>query len=259
MRERVVNAAQRFVALDLGTARTRSLSLGGHAMADLPSVIVRGPDAVRPIRHGMVIDPGACLRLVRLALQDTRLYDSRPLERVLAGVPLAASRSDRGAVRAAVAEIAGCEVRLVDEPLAAAVGAGLDVLDSRPGLVLDVGAGIVEVVAFSEGAVIDAAALQLSATTGAGLASYALEGVVDMTAALARRLRAGARPATRARGLVVTGGGARQEELLRRLRGSVRLPISVATQPQHATVRGLMRLCLQPSLAARARPDRSWS
>ncbi|MFD0477208.1 hypothetical protein ACFQ0B_60120 [Nonomuraea thailandensis] len=58
---------------------------------------------------------------------------------------------------------------------------------------------------------------------------------------------------------MVTGGGARQEELLRRLRGSVRLPISVATQPQHATVRGLMRLCLQPSLAARARPDRSWS
>ncbi|MFB4263751.1 rod shape-determining protein [Nonomuraea sp. GTA35] len=250
-----MTAARRFVALDLGTARTRSLALDGHAMADRASVVARGPDAVRPIRHGMVIDPGACLRLVRLALRDTRLYDSRPLERVLAGVPLAASRSDRGAVRAAVAEVAGCEVRLVDEPLAAAVGAGLDVLDTRPCLVLDVGAGIVEVVAFSEGTVIDAAALQLSATTGAGLASYALEGVVDMTAALARRLSA----AARARGLVVTGGGARQERLLRRLRASVRLPISVAAQPQHATVRGLMRLCLQPDLAARGKPDRSRS
>ncbi|MFC7108117.1 hypothetical protein ACFQQB_51555 [Nonomuraea rubra] len=42
VRERVVNAGRRLVALDLGTARTRSLAMGGNAMADLPSVIARG-------------------------------------------------------------------------------------------------------------------------------------------------------------------------------------------------------------------------
>ncbi|MEU8364716.1 rod shape-determining protein [Nonomuraea sp. NPDC048882] len=251
-----MSPARRFLALDLGTARTRSLAVGGHAIADRPSAIVRclpGPgrtDVASPIRHGMVADPGACLRLVRMAVQDTRHYDIRPLELVLAGVPVAASPSDRAAVRAAVAEVAGCEVRLVEEPLAAAVGVGIDVLDPRPCLLLDVGAGIVEAVAIRAGVVIDAAALQLSATTGAGLASYALESVVDMTASLQRRLPEDVRPAARARGLLVTGGGAQQELLLRRLRGALRLPVSAAPQPQHATIRGLMRLCLQPELAS---------
>ncbi|WP_214107998.1 rod shape-determining protein [Acrocarpospora catenulata] len=252
----------RLAALDLGTARTRSLALDRNALADWPSAIMKrssvsgATDLVRPIRHGMVADPDACRRLVRMVLHDTRLYDKRPLARVLAGVPMAASASDRRAVRAAVTEIAGCEVTLVEEPLAAAVGVGLDVIGPRPCLVLDVGAGIVEAVALGEGAVIDAVALQLSATTGMGLAEYALESVVNMTAGLIRRLPADSRRATRARGLVVTGGGAHQELLLSRLRATLRLPISAAPQPQHATVRGLMRLCLQPSLAASlALPD----
>jgi actin-like ATPase involved in cell morphogenesis len=251
-----MNPTRRLMALDLGTARTRSLAVGGHAIADRPTAIVRGSsassktDVVRPIRHGMVADPAACLRLVRMAVQDTRHYSLRPLEQVLAGVPVAASHSDRQAVRAAVAEIAGCEVRLVEEPLAAAVGVGLDVLDPRPCLLLDVGAGIVEAVAIGQGAVTDAVALQLSATTSAGLAAYALESVVDMTASLLGRLPTTSRPAARARGLVVTGGGAHQELLLRRLRATMRLPVSAAPQPQHVTVRGLMRLCLQPALAA---------
>ncbi|WP_431930309.1 rod shape-determining protein [Nonomuraea jabiensis] len=239
----------RLVALDLGTARTRSLALSGHAIAERPSTIMRrasgAADVVRPIRYGMVADPGACLRLVRLVLQDTRLYDGRPPARVLAGVPMAASPSDRRAVHAAVSEIAGCEVTLVEEPLAAAVGVGLDVLDPRPCLVLDVGAGIVEAVAIGGGAAADAVSLQLSATTSAGLPPYALESVVDMTAGLLRRMPT----ASRARGLVVTGGGAHQEQLLSRLRAALRLPINVAPQPQHATIRGLMRLCLQPALA----------
>ncbi|MEU6787322.1 rod shape-determining protein [Nonomuraea angiospora] len=238
---------RRLVALDLGTARTRSLS--GDAIADRPSAIMGRAsgvaDVVRPIRHGMVADPGACVRLVRLVLQDTRLYDGRPPARVLAGVPIAASPSDRRAVHGAVSEIAGCEVTLVEEPLAAAVGVGLDVLDPRPCLVLDVGAGIVEAVAIGGGAVADAVSLQLGATTAAGLPPYALESVVDMTAGLLRRLPAG----SRSRGLAVTGGGAHQELLLSRLRTALRLRITVAPQPQHATIRGLMRLCLQPALA----------
>ncbi|MEU6716107.1 rod shape-determining protein [Nonomuraea sp. NPDC046802] len=251
-----MSPARRFLALDLGTARTRSLVLGGHAIADRPSAIRRRSsasgeaDVVRPVRHGMVTDPGACLRLVRLAVQDTRIYDSRPLERVLAGVPVAASPSDRKMVRAAVAAVAGCEVALVEEPLAAAVGVGLDVLGSRPRLLLDVGAGIVEAVLLDGGVVTDAVALQLSATTGTGLTSYVLEGVVDMTAGLLRRLPAAARPAARERALVVTGGGAYQEQLLGRLRAALRMPVTAAPQPQHATVRGLMRLCLQPALAS---------
>ncbi|KAB8193048.1 hypothetical protein FH608_022200 [Nonomuraea phyllanthi] len=252
---------QAYVALDLGTARTRSLSSGGFAIADRPSAVGSasavgsGPDGtsaqVRPIRHGMVADPGACLRLVHLVLRDAQLSGAWPLERVLTGVPVAATASDRRALSTAVSEAAGCEATLVEAPLAAAVGAGLDIADPRPYLLLDVGAGIVEAVAVRGGVVVDAAALQLSATTGTGLLPYAMEGVVDMTAALLRRLPEHLRPAARENGLTVTGGGAQQEQLLQRLRAVLRIPVSATPEPQHATIRGLTRLCLQPALAGR--------
>ncbi|NUW38645.1 rod shape-determining protein [Nonomuraea rhodomycinica] len=290
-----------FVALDLGTARTRSLAAGGFAIADRPSAVpahprrptapdpdrtpapgaqgrtpapgdpgrtrapgdpggaaapgglgrasTAGSGLVRPLRHGMVADPGACHRLVRLVLHDARLSGAWPLERVLAGVPVAATASDRAAVRAAVSEAAGCAVTLVEEPLAAAVGAGLDVAGSRPVLLLDVGAGIVEAVVIRDGVVTDALALQLSATTGTGLPSYALDGVVEMTARLLRRLPARLRPAARDGGLLLTGGGALQPRLAHRLRETLRLPVEAAPEPAHATVRGLTRLCLQPAMA----------
>ncbi|GAA3163589.1 rod shape-determining protein [Nonomuraea roseoviolacea] len=332
---------QAFVALDLGTARTRSLSAGGFAIADRPSAVpahprrptahahgrstapdqgwatapdreegvapgrgrsaapdrartpdpdrgwtpapgahggatmpgdlgevatlghrgragapgdpgrtaTPGPGLVRPLRHGMVADPGACHRLVRLVLHDARLSGAWPLDRVLAGVPVAATASDRAAVRTAVSEAAECAVTLVEEPLAAAVGAGLDVTGSRPVLLLDVGAGIVEAVVIRDGVVTDALALQLSATTRTGLPSYALDGVVEMTARLLRRLPARLRPAARDGGLFLTGGGALQPGLTHRLRETLRLPVEVAPDPAHATVRGLTRLCLRPALA----------
>ncbi|MFI6787383.1 rod shape-determining protein [Nonomuraea sp. NPDC050383] len=247
-----------YVALDLGTSRTRWLSASACVVADRPSAVPSGVGApgwgsagpVRPIRHGMVADPGACLRLVDLVLRDARPPDGRPLERAMVGVPVAATPSDRRAVRAAVAEAAACEVTLVEEPLAAAVGAGLDVTDPRPCLLLDVGAGIVEIVAIRDGAITDAAALQLSATTGAGLLPYALEGVVEMTAGLLRRLPACLRATARGNGLLVTGGGAQQGQLLHRLHTALRMPVTAAPHPAHATIRGLTRLCLQPALAA---------
>ncbi|MEO3796456.1 rod shape-determining protein [Nonomuraea sp. B10E15] len=244
------------VALDLGTARTRALTSSGVAIADRPSAVVASPpvadvaDPVRPIRHGMIADPGACLRLVRLVLRDVQTAGDRSMEQVVVGVPVAASPSDRRAVRTAVSEAAGCGVTLVEEPLAAAVGVGLDVTGSRPFLLLDVGAGIVEAVAIRDGAISDAVAIQLGATTSAGLLPYVLDGVVDMTAALLRRLPAQLRVAARAHGLTVTGGGALQAQLLSRLDTVLRMPVSTPPEPQHVTVRGLMRLCLQPALAA---------
>ncbi|NUW33115.1 rod shape-determining protein [Nonomuraea sp. SMC257] len=214
-----------------------------------PSTAGSGSGLVRPLRHGMVADPGACHRLVRLVLHDARLSGAWPLDRVLAGMPVAATASDRAAVRTAVSEAAGCAVTLVEEPLAAAVGAGLDVTDPRPALLLDVGAGIVEAVVIRDGVVTDALALQLSATTGTGLPAYALDGVVEMTARLLRRLPARLRPAARDGGLLLTGGGATQPRLAHRLRETLRLPVEAAPEPAHATVRGLTRLCLQPALA----------
>ncbi|MFG3436064.1 rod shape-determining protein [Nonomuraea sp. NPDC047897] len=242
----------RYAALDVGTARVRSLTPGGPAIVDRRSA---GAAAlVRPVRHGMVAEPAACRRLVHDVLLDALPGGLWPLERVLAGVPVAATASDRRALRTAVHEAAGCEVTLVEEPLAAAVGVGVDVTDARPCMVLDVGAGIVEAVVIRDGAITDAVAVQLSATTREGLPRHAMDSVVEMTAGLFRRIPAHQRPTARDNGLLVTGGGALQAELLRLLRDALRMRVSVTPEPAHATVRGLTRLCLQPYLAARIGP-----
>ncbi|MER7502712.1 rod shape-determining protein [Nonomuraea pusilla] len=233
-----------------------SRSAGAPGLAEVPaSPGAEGLGSVWPIRHGMVVDPGACHRLARVVLQDARLAGAWPPRRVLVGVPVAATASDRRAVRVAVEEAAedpsGCEVVLVEEPLAAAVGSGVDVTGPRPCLLLDVGAGIVEAAAIRDGAITDAVALQLSATTRSGLPPYAVDAVVEMTAGLLRRLPAHLRAAVRDDGLLLTGGGAPQAELAHRLRGELRMPVTVAPEPAHATIRGLVRLCLEPALAAR--------
>ncbi|MEU4403020.1 hypothetical protein AB0F88_00755 [Streptosporangium sp. NPDC023963] len=74
-----MSPTRRLMALDLGTARTRSLTVCGPTIADRPSSIVRrsstsgGRDVVQPIRHGMVADPDACLRLLRRLRAALRL------------------------------------------------------------------------------------------------------------------------------------------------------------------------------------------
>ncbi|MGV9304166.1 rod shape-determining protein [Nonomuraea sp. NPDC003727] len=247
-----------YAVLDLGTVRTRSLTSGTFAIAERLSAVPAGapgttaPSGLRwPIRHGVVADPAACRRLVDIVLYDARLAGTWPLERILVGVPVAATASERRSLRTAVIEAAECPVVLVEEPLAAAVGAGLDVTDPRPCLLLDVGAGVVEAVVIHDGAITDAVALQLSATTRAGLPWPTVDSVVRMTAGLLHRMPAHLRATVRDGGLIVTGGGAGQTRLLNRLRSTLRMPVRVASEPAHATVYGLTHLCRQPGLTAR--------
>ncbi|MEV0585310.1 rod shape-determining protein [Nonomuraea sp. NPDC050310] len=242
-----------FVALDLGTARTRSLCSASPAIADRPSHLpshlsARPPRSGQALRHGMVADRGSCLELARLVMREARLSGGWPVAHVVAGIPLAASSHDRRAVRESVGAAAGCPVTLIEEPLAAAAGAGLDLADPRPRLLLDVGAGIVEAVTLRGGAIEDATALQLAATTSAGLVSYAQDSVVAMTAALLHRLSGRARATAREAGLVVTGGGAHESALVTRLSTALRMPVRAAPEPQHATIRGLLRLSLTTGL-----------
>ncbi|MER6945866.1 rod shape-determining protein [Nonomuraea sp. NPDC000554] len=250
-----------YAALDLGTARTRSLVSGSVTIAERASSVParprqpgrqepeQGSEVVWPILHGMVANMAACHRLAHTVLRDAMLYGSWPLERVLVGVPVAATRIDRLAVKASVSQAARCPVVLVEEPLAAAVGCGLDITGSRPRLLLDVGAGIIEAVALGDSAITDAGAIQITASPRPTLPAYALDSVTDMVADLLRRLPAQQRPAARANGLLLTGGGARDPRLARHLCAKLRVSVTPALEPAHATIRGLARLCLLPALA----------
>ncbi|MFO7251014.1 MAG: rod shape-determining protein [Actinomycetes bacterium] len=254
------------LALDLGTARTRTVVPGESVVLDRPSCVPSADgtaEPVWPIRHGMVASLSACHRLARTVLSEALAQaagvppggDAEPLagrvDRVLVGVPVAAASTERRAVRAAVARAVDRPIVLVEEPLAAAIGCGVDVTASHPRLLLDVGAGIIEAVVISDAAVVEAGALQVSCTTPAGLPGHAVEAVVDLVADLVRRLPPDVRLGVRAGGLLLTGGGAAQQDLAGRLGAGLRLAVKPATRPAHATIRGLTRLCLVPELAER--------
>ena len=255
------------LALDLGTARTRTVVPGGSAILDRPSCVPSADgtaEPVWPIRHGMVASMAACHRLARPVLREALdqavgvsadpAGDGDPLgrvARVLVGVPVAATATERRAVRAAVGRAVDCPIVLVEEPLAAAIGCGVDVTASRPRLLLDVGAGIIEAVVISDAAVAEAGALQVSCTASAGLPGHAVEAVTDLVADLVRRLPPHQRLGVRAGGLLLTGGGAAQQDLAGRLGAGLRLTVHPAARPAHATIRGLTRLCLVPELAER--------
>ncbi|MEV4299114.1 rod shape-determining protein [Microbispora rosea] len=244
------------LALDLGTARTRLLLSGSTAIKERPSAFGEPGTRRWPVRHGMVADMPSCARLVRAALSDAVTGQHPPLERVLLGVPVTASRLDRRAAYAAVSSAARCRVTIVEEPLAAAVGCGVDIADPRPRILLDVGAGIAEAVVIRAGEIADAGAVQVDVQVdgggparGAGCPAYARERVVAMVADLIARIPAALRATARRQGLLITGGGARDPELARKLCAELRITVGPAPDPVNATVRGLA--CLLPTVEHR--------
>ncbi|GAA4192139.1 rod shape-determining protein [Microbispora amethystogenes] len=258
------------LALDLGTARTRLLLSGSPVIRERPSAVGAPPAPRRwPVRHGMVSDMPGCARLVRAALREAAGQESP--ERVLLGVPVAASRLDRRAAHAAVGSAARCPVTIIEEPLAAAVGCGVDIDDPRPRLLLDAGAGIAEAVVIRSGRIADAGAVQVGTDDharaqdraedgtenragdppdGPRFPPYVRERIVAMVADLVARVPAHLRGVARGRGLLITGGGARDPELARALCAGLRITVTPAVDPAQATVRGLA--CLLPVVARRA-------
>lgn len=230
---------ERRAAVDLGTARARLAGLGHPSIIDEPAVV---PGAAAPVRHGLVADTAACAHLVGRLL---RAAGGRAPERVLVGVPVTASPAERARVTGVVRRVAGCPATAVEEPLAAALGSGLDVTDVRPQLLVDVGAGIVEAVVIREAAVTDAVAVQLPHDQE----RPPQDRIAQMAAELLSRLPARLRPVTRERGLILTGGGALSPGLAGHLCARLGMTVSCAAEPAQATVRGLARLCLPPMAA----------
>lgn len=250
----------RHAALDLGTARTRLLFSGSDTLIDEPSAVPDGSaepgdgaaDAVPdrrwqwPVRHGMVTDTPACARLAGRVLRAGTGWGTAPLEWILLGVPVAATESERHAAVAVVHDVAGCPVAVVEEPLAAAVGSGMNVADPRPRILLDMGAGIIEAAVISRGRVVDTGSVQIITEFHAGkvtgVPAHLLTRVAAMVTDLVDRVPAPIRRGARDGGLLITGGGATRPGLARYLCSTLRVSVSVAPDPARATIRGLSRL-----------------
>jgi len=148
------------LAIDLGTANTLVFREGDGIVFNEPTVIAMnsrtgevlamGEDAwdmigrtpanvvaVRPLRHGAITDFDVTQRMIRLILRRVGISRlTRP--RVLVCVPSAITEVERRAVEEAAGSAGARDVALVDEPLAAAIGAGLPIREPIGDLVVDI-------------------------------------------------------------------------------------------------------------------------
>ena len=173
----------RDLAIDLGTANTLVYARGQGIILNEPSVIAlnrrsnevlaMGRDAwqmigrtpahivaVRPLRKGAITDFEVTQRMIRLLLMDAGVNRfSRP--KVVICVPSAITAVERRAVVEAARRAGAAETRLIEQPLAAAIGASLPIHEPIGNMVVDIGGGTSETALISMGGVISLKAIRV--------------------------------------------------------------------------------------------------
>jgi rod shape-determining protein MreB and related proteins len=146
------------IALNEGTGEIMALGDEAYAMIGrTPGHIV----AVRPLRGGAISDFETTARLIRILLQRAcRGRVSKP--RVVVCVPSAITQVERKAVQEATLYAGARMAYLMEEPMAAAIGAGLPVQEPAGSLIVDVGGGTTEVACISLGGIVASKSLRVA-------------------------------------------------------------------------------------------------
>ena len=166
------------LSIDLGTANTLIYARGKGILLNEPSVVAlrRGPDhsnhrsiaavgteakrmlgrtpgnimAMRPLKDGVIADFTVTEKMLQYFIH--KVHGNRflkPSPRVLVGVPCGSTQVERRAIRESASGAGARSVYIIEEPLAAAIGAGLPVSDPSGSMVLDMGGGTSEVAIIS--------------------------------------------------------------------------------------------------------------
>ncbi len=175
---KALHAVLRFgdMGIDLGTANTLVYVKGRGIVLNEPSVVAidnetgqvlsvgedakrmvgRTPariSAIRPLRHGVIADfdvTEAMIRHFTRKVHDRRLFVHPS---VVIGVPSGVTEVERRAVEDAARQAGAWRTQIMDEPMAAAIGAGLPVSEPVGNMIVDIGGGTTEVAVISLGGI----------------------------------------------------------------------------------------------------------
>ena len=140
------------VAMDTRTKRV--LAIGAEAkrmVGRTPANIV----AIRPLRDGVISDFDVTEQMIRYFINKVHdRYARIPRPRVLVGIPSGVTEVEKRAVRDATVNAGARWSRLIEEPMAAAIGAGLPVSEPSGSLIVDIGGGTTEVAVISLGGIV---------------------------------------------------------------------------------------------------------
>lgn len=115
-------------------------------------------EAIRPLRDGVIADyDGAEAMLdyyIKLVHKNSPWIAKVPRPRVIVGIPSGVTEVERRAVQGAATEAGAREAYLVEEPMAAAIGAGLPIAEPRGQMIIDIGGGTTEIAVLSLGGIV---------------------------------------------------------------------------------------------------------
>ena len=169
---------KRELAMDLGTANTIIIS-DGEIVVNEPSVVALDPNTektiavgeraklmyektsekirvVRPLHDGVIADFNACEQMMRglIGMVHTGRRLFTPSIRMVIGVPSGSTEVELRAVRDSAEHAGGRDVYLIFEPMAAAIGIGIDVNAPEGNMVVDIGGGTTEIAVISMGGIV---------------------------------------------------------------------------------------------------------
>lgn len=169
------------IGIDLGTANTLVHVKGKGIMIREPSFIARHKrtgdilavggeaklmqgktpasiEAVRPLRDGVIADFDAAEAMLRhyikVVHETPSIFSRIPRPKVVIGIPSGVTEVERRAVQDAAISAGAREAFLIEEPMAAAIGAGLPIEEAQGYMIVDIGGGTTEIAVMSLGGIV---------------------------------------------------------------------------------------------------------
>lgn len=173
------------MAIDLGTANTLVYVKGRGIVLNEPSVVAianrdgrqhvlavgeeakmmvgrtpGGIQAIRPLRDGVIADFEVAQEMIKHFIRKVHNRRSFAAPQIIICVPSGSTPVERRAIQDAAESAGGRRVYLIEEPMAAAIGAGMPVTEPTGSMVVDIGGGTTEVAVLSLGGIVYATSVR---------------------------------------------------------------------------------------------------
>jgi rod shape-determining protein MreB len=167
------------IAIDLGTANTLIIH-NDKVVVDSPSIVARdritgkiiavGKEAqlmqgktheniktIRPLKDGVIADFDASEKMINMFIKNIPALKKKlfpPALRMVICIPSGITEVEMRAVRESAERVNGKEVYLIHEPMAAAIGIGIDIMEPKGNMIIDIGGGTTEIAVIALGGII---------------------------------------------------------------------------------------------------------
>lgn len=147
------------VAIDI---RTGEISATGEEAKEMLGRTPENVKAVKPMKDGVIADFTATCLMIKNILKKVSKKNNIGKARALVGVPSGITEVEERAVKETIVQAGAKEVYLVEEPILAAVGAGMKIQEPTGNMILDIGGGTTEVAVISLGGIVTSNSIRIA-------------------------------------------------------------------------------------------------